>query len=71
MNDSLLIDLSSHHDSKGFVAEMEKKYPDKDVSLSLEGDKMGVVIDQQVPLQLQIDISSFLIKRAKEAVHGL
>jgi len=66
--DEHTIDLSSHPDPAGFVKGVEGNYPDENVSVSLEGSSMRVVVDHKVPLQLRVNIFSFLTERAKEGM---
>jgi len=68
--ETLRISLEGHPDPKSFVEGLRKKYPDDDVKIQLKGQQMEVSINPRVPLQLKTDISSFLIRESKEAIHG-
>lgn len=70
MKKILEIDLSGHTDPGAFVKTMSEKYPDSEVELSLKGHRMEVKVSSAVPLQTQIDISSFLNARVKECLHS-
>ena len=69
MNDIYRIDLSGHSDPDGFVEEVKKKYPDENVKISREGDSMKIIIGSILPLQMRINIASFLGKEAKRYLH--
>lgn len=60
------IDLSGHKNPEGFLEDMRKRYPDENVSLSLEGKNLWVEVDSSLHTQEQINIFSFLSERARE-----
>jgi len=62
------LDLSEHENPADFHRRMVEKYPDSNVSLTLNGDQIKVAISDKVPLQMRIDINSFLFDRVKEEV---
>jgi len=62
------IDLSGHTNPEEFLKDIQKKYPDGKVKLSLDGSNLLVEIDETVTTQLQINILSFLSERAKEQI---
>ncbi len=66
----LIIDLSENKNPEVFVEELRQRYPDDNVVLTLKGTNLEVVIDPKVPLQLRIDIQSFLINKAKESIYN-
>jgi len=67
---TLSISLEGHPDPESFIKDLREKYPDGNVEIQLKGHLMEVNIDSKVPLQLEIDIGSFLIRRTMEAIHG-
>lgn len=62
------LDLSKHENPADFHRRAVEKYPDSNVSLTLNGDQIKVTISEEVPLQMQVDINSFLLDLVKEEV---
>ena len=63
------IDLSAHGNPQGFVEELQRRYPDGNVDLSLSGTDLLVKIQPDVPTHIQISALEFIQDRVKEALH--
>jgi len=62
------IDLSEHPNPEEFINSMRENYPDENVNLKLKGEKMEVTINPEVPLQLKINVASYLEREAKNKI---
>lgn len=63
------IDLSAHGNPQDFVEELQRRYPDGNVELSLSGTDLLVKIQPDVPTHIQISTMEFIYDRVKEDLH--
>ncbi len=63
------IDLSGHENPAEFVKEVEKKYPDEEVTFELKGNIVIVSFSDKVPTQQRLNVGDFLSLRAKEQIY--
>lgn len=64
----LEIDLLDHPNPAGFLEEAIKRYPDKNVSLSLNGTILQLDIAEDVHPQVQVEIFSYLRERVRDDI---
>lgn len=64
----LRIDLLDHPNPAEFLEEARKRYPDKNVSLSLDGTILQLDIDEDVHPQIQVEIFSYFRERVREDI---
>lgn len=66
----LEIDLSEHKNPQQFLDEMQKRFPDPNISLILKGSNLQIIVLQQFHPQFVVAIYSNLSYQAKCAIYG-
>ncbi len=64
------IDLSGHRNPEQFLKEMQARFPDSNISLTLEGKVLYVNPSEQLPLQIMVNAYESLLAQAKYAMYG-
>jgi hypothetical protein len=64
------IDLSDHRNPEQFLEEMQARFPDPNISLTLEGNVLCVNPSEHLPLQIVVNAYESLVAQAKYAMHG-
>ena len=60
-------DLSDHKKPGEIFNEIQAKYPDEKVKISLEEKTLLVEVDSSTPLQQKINVFSFISQRIQES----
>lgn len=66
----LKIDLSEHKNPQQFLEEMQARFPDPNISLTLEGNVLWLNASDQLPSQIVVAAYSSLLDQAKYAMYG-
>jgi hypothetical protein len=66
----LSIDLSDHKNPEKFLEEIQTRFPDPNISLTLEGTTLWIKASEKLPSQVVASAYSILLDQARYAMYG-